>query len=43
LVINRDEDKSTNKKEDVRYIKDWKRKKIKEGHVNKEKVQDIVL
>jgi hypothetical protein len=43
IEITRDEDKSTKKKEDVRYIKVWKRNERKEGHVNKEQVQEIVL
>jgi hypothetical protein len=35
LEIIQDEDKSTEKKEDVRYIKVWRRNERKEGHVNK--------
>ena len=31
------------KKEDVRYRKVWKRNERKEGRVNKEQVQEIVL
>jgi hypothetical protein len=36
LEIKQDEDKSTKKKEDVIYIKVWKRNEIKGGQVNKE-------
>jgi hypothetical protein len=36
LTIERDEEKTTKKNEDVRYINVWKRNEIKEGHVNKE-------
>jgi hypothetical protein len=43
LEIKRDEDKSIKKKEDVRYRKVWKRNERKEGQVNKEQVQEIVL
>ena len=39
----RDEENSTEKKKDVRYRKVWKITKIKEGQVNKEHVQEIVL
>jgi hypothetical protein len=43
LIITRDEDKSTKKNEDVKYMKVWKINEIKEGHLNKEQVQDIVF
>jgi hypothetical protein len=43
LEIKRDEENSIEKKKDVRYIKVWKIIERKEGHVNKEKVQEIVL
>jgi hypothetical protein len=43
LAIKRDEENSTEKKKDVRYIKVWKIIEIKEGKVNKEQVQEIVL
>jgi hypothetical protein len=43
LAIKRDEEKSTEKKKDIRYIKVWKITERKEGHVNKELVQEIVL
>jgi hypothetical protein len=43
LAIKQDEEKSTEKKKDVRYIKVWKINERKEGHVNKEQVQDIIL
>jgi hypothetical protein len=43
LAIKRDEENSTEKKKDVRYIKVWKITEIKEGKVNKEQVQEIVL
>jgi hypothetical protein len=43
LEIKRDEENSTKKKKDVRYIKVWKTTEIKEGQVNKEQVQEIVL
>jgi hypothetical protein len=36
LAIKQDEEKSTEKKKDVRYIKVWKINERKEGHVNKE-------
>ena len=36
LAIKRDEEKSTEKKKDVKYIKVWKIKERIEGHVNKE-------
>jgi hypothetical protein len=43
LAIKRDEENSTEKKKDVRYIKVWKITERKEGQVNKEQVQEIVL
>jgi hypothetical protein len=43
LTIKRDEENSTEKKKDVRYIKVWKITERKEGQVNKEQVQEIVL
>ena len=43
LTIKQDEENSTEKRKDVRYIKFWKITERKEGHVNKEHVQDIVL
>jgi hypothetical protein len=43
LEIIRDEDKYTEKKEDVRYRKVWRINERKEGQVNKEQVQEIVL
>jgi hypothetical protein len=43
LAIKRDEENSTEKKKDVRYRKVWKITERKEGHVNKEQVQEIVL
>jgi hypothetical protein len=43
LTIKRDEKNSTEKRKDIRYIKVWKITERKEGHVNKEKVQEIVL
>jgi hypothetical protein len=43
LTIKRDEENSTEKKKDVRYRKVWKTTERKEGKVNKEQVQDIVL
>jgi hypothetical protein len=42
LAIKRDEENSTEKNKDVRYKKVWKITKRK-GHVNKERVQEIVL
>jgi hypothetical protein len=41
LEIKRDEENSTEK--DVRYKKVWKITERKEGQVNKEQVQEIVL
>jgi hypothetical protein len=43
LEIKRDEENSIEKRKDVRYRKIWKIIEIKEGKVNKEQVQDIVL
>jgi hypothetical protein len=43
LSIKRDEENSTEKKKDIIYIKFWKINEIKEGQVNKEHVQEIVL
>jgi hypothetical protein len=43
LAIKRDEENSIEKKKDVRYRKVWKTTERKEGHVNKEQVQEIVL
>ena len=43
LAIKRDEENSTEKKKDVRYKKVWKITEIKEGRVNKEQVQEILL
>jgi hypothetical protein len=43
LAIKRDEENSIEKKKDVRYRKVWKITERKEGQVNKEQVQDIVL
>jgi hypothetical protein len=43
LEIKRDEENSTEKRKDVRYKKIWKITERKEGHVNKEHVQEIVL
>jgi hypothetical protein len=43
LTIKRDEENFTEKKKDVRYIKVWKRTERKEGQVNKEHAQEIVL
>jgi hypothetical protein len=43
LVIKRDEENSTDKKKDVRYRKVCKIIERKEGQVNKEQVQEIVL
>jgi hypothetical protein len=43
LTIKRDEENSTEKNKDVRYIKVWKITERKEGHVNKEQIQEIVL
>jgi hypothetical protein len=41
LEIVRDEDKSIEKKEDVRYMKVWRRNEKQEEHVNKEQVPEI--
>ena len=43
LEIKRVEENSTQKKKDVIYIKVWKITERKEGQVNKEHVQEIVL
>jgi hypothetical protein len=43
LEIKRDEENSTEKKKDASYRKVWKITEIKEGHVSKEQVQEIVL
>jgi hypothetical protein len=43
LAIKRDEENSTKKKKDVRYKKVWKITERKEGHVNQEQVQEIVI
>ena len=43
LTIKRDEKNSTEKMKDVRYINVWKITERKEGRVNKEQVQEIVL
>ena len=43
LAIKRDEENSTEKRKDVIYKKVWKITEIKEGQVNKEHVQEIVL
>jgi hypothetical protein len=43
LAIKRDEENSTEKKKDVRYRKVWKIIERKEGQVNKEQVQEIVI
>ena len=43
MAVKQDEENSTEKKKDVRYIKVWKITEIKEGQVNKEQVQEIVL
>ena len=43
MAIKWDEENSTEKKKDVRYRKVWKITELKEGHVNKEHVQEIVL
>jgi hypothetical protein len=43
LEIKRDEEKSTKKNKDVKYRKVWKINERKQGKVNKEQVQEIVL
>jgi hypothetical protein len=43
LEIKRDEENSTEKNKDVKYIKVWKITERKEGQVNKEQVLEIVL
>jgi hypothetical protein len=43
LTTKCDEENSTKKKKDVRYKKVWKITERKEGQVNKEHVQEIIL
>jgi hypothetical protein len=43
LEIVRDQDKSTGKKEDVRYMKVWRRNEKQEEQVNEDQVPEIVL
>jgi hypothetical protein len=43
LTIKQDEENSIEKRKDVRYIKVWKITERKEGQVNKEQVQEILL
>jgi hypothetical protein len=43
LAIKQDEENSTKKRKDVRYRKVWKITKRKDGQINKEHVQEIVL
>jgi hypothetical protein len=43
LAVKRDEENSTEKTKDVRCKKVWKINEIKEGQVNKERFQEIVL
>jgi hypothetical protein len=43
LIIKQDEENSIEKMKDVRYRKVWKITERKEGQVNKEQVQDILL
>jgi hypothetical protein len=43
LAIKQDEENSTEKKKDVRYKNVWKITERKEGKVNKEHVEEIVL
>jgi hypothetical protein len=43
LAIKRDEENSTEKKKNVIYRKVWKITERKDGQVNKEQVQEIVL
>jgi hypothetical protein len=43
LAIKRHEENSTEKRKDVQYRKVWKINERKEGQVNKERVQEIVL
>jgi hypothetical protein len=43
LAIKQDEENYTKKNKDVVYRKLWKITEIKEGQVNKEQVQEIVL
>jgi hypothetical protein len=43
LAIVRDQEKSTGKKEDVKYGKVWKRNEKQEEHVNEDHVPEIIL
>jgi hypothetical protein len=43
LTVKQDEENSTEKRKDARYRKVWKITERKEGHVNEEQVQEIVL
>jgi hypothetical protein len=43
LAIKQDEENSTKKRKYVRYRKVWKITERKEGQVNKEHIQEIVL
>jgi hypothetical protein len=43
LEIKQDEENSTEKRKDVRYRKVWKITERKEGEVNKEQFQEIIL
>jgi hypothetical protein len=43
LVIKRDEENSTEKRKDVRHKKVGKITERKEGQINKEQIQEIVL
>jgi hypothetical protein len=43
LAIVRDQEKSTGKKEDVRYKKVWRRNEKQEEQVNEDQVPKIVL
>jgi hypothetical protein len=43
LEIKQNEENYTEKRKDVRYKNIWKITERKEGHVNKEQVQEIVL
>jgi hypothetical protein len=43
LEIKRDEENYTEKRKDTRYKNIWKMTKRKEGQVNKEQFQEIVL
>jgi hypothetical protein len=42
LEIVRDQEKSTGKKEDVRYMKVWRRNEKQEEQVNKDQVPEII-